>query len=591
MTSIQFHPRDDRFFLAGSLDSKLRLWSIPDKSVAFWNQVPDLITAVAFTPDGKSAIAGCLTGLCVFYETEGMKYQTQIHVRSAHGKNARGSKITGIQAINMPPDNMNGEIKLLITSNDSRVRLYNFRDKSLELKFKGHENSSSQIHATFSDDARRIICGSEDRKAYIWDVGSSVDGGKTDKRPVEMFEAHTGITTVALLAPVMTRQLLSGSEDPLYDLCNPPPVTLVSRSESNVSSQRAGNEDTGSIQQTPATAEGGGTFKKPPESPAYIARCEHPDGNIVVTSDANGRIKVFRQDCAHSKRRGDWDSSSIFSKRVGSNIRNRSESIATRNSGRLRHESAATQPSSDRIMSWRQSIAGTGSSDTLPSIRHGIGRQERSMSPRKSNGTFSSNSARNGNGMIHRHPSTPLAETPLSNVSSFTSAPASEHEHKSSVSTNDTSASFQSAQVAHGESDSPRSHHSLHLDRHHGSLLQDGGNAEPEHINSHSSAHSPHPQANAFGLAVVTSTAPSSPAKEANVNGSDTIAARWQVPSSEESGPQGGLGGFFYSLNVWREQLSAKNSKLKPPELSRAKSQESAVSRLSSEESSVHDAG
>ncbi|KFX90108.1 hypothetical protein V490_06648, partial [Pseudogymnoascus sp. VKM F-3557] len=47
VTSIAFHPRDDRFFLAGSLDSVLRLWSIPDKAVAFWNQLPDLITAVA----------------------------------------------------------------------------------------------------------------------------------------------------------------------------------------------------------------------------------------------------------------------------------------------------------------------------------------------------------------------------------------------------------------------------------------------------------------------------------------------------------------------------------------------------------------
>lgn len=134
VTSISFHPRDDRFFLAGSLDSRLRLWSIPDKSVAYWNRLPDLITAVAFTPDGKTAIAGCLNGLCSFYETEGLKYHTQIHVRSSHGRNAKGSKITGIQSLNYPPEDLNAEVKLLITSNDSRVRLYNFRDKSLEMK-------------------------------------------------------------------------------------------------------------------------------------------------------------------------------------------------------------------------------------------------------------------------------------------------------------------------------------------------------------------------------------------------------------------------------------------------------------------------
>lgn len=187
VTAICFHPRDDRFFLAGSLDSKLRLWSIPDKSVAFWNELPDLITAVSFTPDGRMAIAGCLSGLCLFYETEGLRYHTQVHVKSSHGRNAKGSKITGIETTTFPPDDPNGEVKILITSNDSRVRIYNARDKSLEVKFKGYENTCSQIHATFSDDAKYIISGSEDRKVYIWNIAPG-DTDKKNKRPVEFFE-------------------------------------------------------------------------------------------------------------------------------------------------------------------------------------------------------------------------------------------------------------------------------------------------------------------------------------------------------------------------------------------------------------------
>lgn len=109
-----------------------------------------------------------LSGLCLFYDTEGLKYHTQIHVRSSRGKNAKGSKITGIRTAIIPPDDPEGgDTKILITSNDSRVRLYNLRDKSLEMKFRGHENTCSQINASFSDDARYVICGSEDRKAYI----------------------------------------------------------------------------------------------------------------------------------------------------------------------------------------------------------------------------------------------------------------------------------------------------------------------------------------------------------------------------------------------------------------------------------------
>lgn len=376
VTSIQFHPRDDRFFLAGSLDSKLRLWSIPDKSIAFWSQLPDLITAVAFAPDGKTAIAGCLTGLCRFFETEGLKYQTQIHVRSSHGKNTKGSKITGIKAINYPPDDANGEVKLLITSNDSRVRVYNLRDKGMEIKLRGNENSCSQIHASFSDDAQYVICGSEDRKVYIWSTGPpEVD---KDKRPVEMFEAHSAIVTTAIMAPMKTRQLLGTSGDPLYDLCNPPPVTLVSRAESRSSSKPATEDGTrAEAGILPNSAIEASQVTKPEGSPSYIARSSHPDGNIIVTADYVGRIKVFRQDCAYQKRLRTNTDVNFSKKMLG-----RSNSVATRNSKGSRRDSLSTHnhPSSDRILSWRQSISSNnGSVDNVqPSYR--------SASPRKSLG-------------------------------------------------------------------------------------------------------------------------------------------------------------------------------------------------------------
>ncbi|KAK5966952.1 WD domain G-beta repeat protein, partial [Trichostrongylus colubriformis] len=40
VTSVAFLPKDDRYFLSGSLDGKLRMWHIPDKKVAVWNEVP-----------------------------------------------------------------------------------------------------------------------------------------------------------------------------------------------------------------------------------------------------------------------------------------------------------------------------------------------------------------------------------------------------------------------------------------------------------------------------------------------------------------------------------------------------------------------
>ncbi|KAK4505176.1 hypothetical protein PRZ48_003139 [Zasmidium cellare] len=393
--SISFHPKDDRFFLAGSLDSKLRLWSIPDKSVAYVAQVPDMITAVAFTPDGKFAMAGCLSGLCMFYETEGLKYQTQIHVRSTRGQNAKGSKITGIQATY----GANGDVKVLITSNDSRVRLYNFRDKSLEVKFKGNENNCSQIRAAVSDCGRYVVCGSEDRKAYIWSFGAPYQAqqqekessGKRDKTPCEMFGAHDSICTSVAIAPAKTKIQLSKSEDPIFDLCNPPPVMLLSQAEIN-GSQASSRPPTeaGSVQATPADAY---HFERPKEPASYANRAQHRGGNIIVTADFTGRIKVFRQDCAWQKRfKDDTDKGSLFRAKRGS----RTGSLATRRSERSLREAAAVGRTSmssvapsERILNWRQGIASTPSisdrgRNTTAASHSSKGTNSRSRSPRKS---------------------------------------------------------------------------------------------------------------------------------------------------------------------------------------------------------------
>ena len=396
VTSIQFHPRDDRFFLAGSLDSKLRLWSIPDKSVAFCAQAPDMITAVAFTPDGKTAIAGCLNGVCNIYDTEGLKAHSQIYVRSARGKNAKGSKITGIDTITIPCDDSNGDVKLLITSNDSRIRLYNLRDRSLEIKFRGNENTSSQIHASFSDDGRYVICGSEDRKVYIWPTGP-VEKQDIEKRPVEVFEAHSTIVTTAILAPTKTKELLAQSGDPIYDVCNPPPITLFSRTESVISS-RAPTDSGASIkeieQPSPASP------KRAPLNPAYLARNAHPGGNIIVSADYTGQIKIFRQDCAFQKRRNElWDNSSVFSKKM----LGRSGSFTTRPStSSANHQNSINlgslkNPSADRILNWRNSIASnsTGNFHSISDVNFRSADRARTPSPKKGF-SFSRSSPRSG---------------------------------------------------------------------------------------------------------------------------------------------------------------------------------------------------
>lgn len=410
VTKVAFHPTDDRFFLAGSLDMTLRLWSIPDKQVAWSVTLPDLITAVAFTPDGKMAIAGLLNGLCMLYETEGLKFHSQIHAKSSRGKNSKGSKITGISTMVMPLSSGGngtepGEVKIMISTNDSRIRVYNLRDGSLDTKFKGHENGATQISASFSDDAQFVISGSENRKAFIWKTGASaVSDSNKDKHPCESFDAHGDIVTTALFAPKKTRQLLSASGDPIYDLCNPPPVVLMSADEAAASVSQAAPSEAGS--QGPQVPVADAPLpvpvpaKKVEYSPAYLARTAHPGGNIIVTTDDHGILKVFRQDCAHGKRRIEsWETGSNLSRRrngLHSAGLGRSSSIRSAQSShaaRSRRGSLSTGPptgklSSDMILSWRQDVEGGRPNSIAGSMSMSMStpaRSERSISPAKAN--------------------------------------------------------------------------------------------------------------------------------------------------------------------------------------------------------------
>lgn len=173
VSTAQFHPHDDRYFVSGSLDGKLRLWNIPDKKVTMWNEVIQqpakdseqpshgLITASAFVQNGKFAVIGTYDGRIIFYSTEQLKFFTQLHVGKHHEK----IKITGIESVD--------DTKILVTTNDSRIRLYDLRDLSLVCKYKGCINISSQIRATVSPDSKYIICGSENSSFYIWPMYES----------------------------------------------------------------------------------------------------------------------------------------------------------------------------------------------------------------------------------------------------------------------------------------------------------------------------------------------------------------------------------------------------------------------------------
>ncbi|XP_022825935.1 WD repeat-containing protein 44 isoform X4 [Spodoptera litura] len=258
VTAIVFHPRDDRYFLSGSLDGKLRLWNIPDKKVAVWNEVDGktkLITAANFCQNGKFAVVGTYDGRCIFYTTDQLKYHTQIDVRSTRGKNSTGRKISGIEP--MPNDD-----KILVTSNDSRIRLYDLRDLNLSCKYKGYVNVSSQIKASFSHDGKYIVSGSENQCIYIWKTYhdySKFTSVRRDRNDFwEGIKAHNALVTCAVFAP---------NPDHM--------IRMISERE-----QEAKLADDGADNEEVKGAEGG-----------MVASSQ--TGHVLVSADFNGCIKVF----------------------------------------------------------------------------------------------------------------------------------------------------------------------------------------------------------------------------------------------------------------------------------------------------------
>jgi WD40 repeat protein len=80
VTAIDFHPLDDKMFLSGSIDGKVRLWNIPEQRVVSWQDVHEMVTAVAYSQDGRKAVVGTMKGKCRFYtiEKSALEYEAQL---------------------------------------------------------------------------------------------------------------------------------------------------------------------------------------------------------------------------------------------------------------------------------------------------------------------------------------------------------------------------------------------------------------------------------------------------------------------------------------------------------------------------------
>ncbi|KAL9145945.1 hypothetical protein ABFS82_13G078400 [Erythranthe guttata] len=196
VTCIQFNPVDDNYFISGSLDAKVRIWSIPDHQVVDWNDLHEMVTAACYTPDGQGALVGSYKGSCRLYNTSDNKLQqkSQINLQNKK-KKSHLKKITGFQ---FAPGSTS---EVLVTSADSRVRVVDGVD--LAHKFKGFRNTNSQISASLTSNGKYVVSASEDSYVYVWrhEGGSRPNRSKgvTVTRSYEFF--HSQDVSVAIPWP------------------------------------------------------------------------------------------------------------------------------------------------------------------------------------------------------------------------------------------------------------------------------------------------------------------------------------------------------------------------------------------------------
>ncbi|GJN27663.1 hypothetical protein PR202_gb15705 [Eleusine coracana subsp. coracana] len=166
VTCIQFNPVDEKYFISGSLDGKVRIWDVLDKRVTDWADTRNIITALSYQLDGKGFIVGTITGACRFYNQSGENIQLEKELFVQGKKNSTASRITSLKLCPSDPR------RIIITSKDSKIRVV---DGDAIQKFNVPSKSNMLSSPYLTSDGRYLISAGKDSYVYIWNYADSGD--------------------------------------------------------------------------------------------------------------------------------------------------------------------------------------------------------------------------------------------------------------------------------------------------------------------------------------------------------------------------------------------------------------------------------
>lgn len=340
VTCAKFHKSDDRFFVACQWNGRVVFLSILEKEVIYEVNLNKSITCFDFSPDSTRLFIGCDKGYIVSIKIEkGLIIETDHQIKRKHNMpritsistfvedsieysnsnsgttNNRFNHLSHIKTSNNDSNNNKfnhpDTIKMLVSCNDSKIRLFNFTEKFLEVRYSGHTSKNSIIAATVNENHTHVISGSDDGWTYMWqlysDKKNKIENEKKlmtkahfdllnyfkddtcliDNKYYGSFHTHNNRCNVAIFAPRASLKLLELSNDPIFDIKHQYYNIL---NESNVKDLEIDDLSTA----------------------------------IILSTDNTGKIKVFRRDFSRYIRKA------IQSKK-GSQILERKQSVLSRN--------------------------------------------------------------------------------------------------------------------------------------------------------------------------------------------------------------------------------------------------------------------
>ncbi|CAG7891104.1 unnamed protein product [Brassica rapa] len=212
VTCVHFNPLDEDYFISGSLDAKIRIWNISNRQVVEWNDLNEMVTAVCYTPDGQAAFVGSHKGNCRLYSAEDCKLEQINHIDLQNKKKAQAKKITAFQFSPINP------AEVLVTSADSRIRILDGTE--LVQKFRGFKNTCSQMTASYTLDAKHIICASEDSQVYVW-KHEEPRLGITGRKTIAMCTSYEAFPCKDVSVAIPWHGVVKGEPPPTHSKKNP----------------------------------------------------------------------------------------------------------------------------------------------------------------------------------------------------------------------------------------------------------------------------------------------------------------------------------------------------------------------------------